>query len=115
MVREDSLLTIGNWREQPLKELMEAAHSDLILNWIRYIGLKDMKRWLREKDPALQFRDRYINICDLCAEIVYSPRCQELLTGSGSERSADVIANKIATDVVVYEGGSFQYGPGEAR
>jgi hypothetical protein len=109
MVREESLLNIGNWREKTLKEIVEAAHQDVTLNWIRYLGLKNMKTWLKEKDPSLQFRDEYINICDLCAEIVYNKRCQELLNQHGAERTPDIVANRVAMEATVYEPGRFTY------
>ncbi|HZN12283.1 MAG TPA: radical SAM protein [Blastocatellia bacterium] len=109
MVREESLLNIGNWREQRLRPMLEAAHQDVVLNWIRYLGLHDMKRWLREKDPTLQFRDKYTSICDLCAELVYNKRCQELLNQYGGERADDIIANKIVMDATVYEPARFNY------
>lgn len=102
MVREESLLNIGNWREQQLRPMLEAAHNDIILNWIRYVGLKDMKQWLLEKDPTLQFKDKFINICDLCAQIVYNKRAQELLINHGHERAGDIIANKVAQDATIY-------------
>jgi hypothetical protein len=109
MVREESLLNIGNWREQRLRPMVEAANDDIILNWIRYVGLRDMKRWLKEKDPSLQFRDKYITICDLCAEIVYNKRCQEILIEQGHERIDDVVANKIAQDATYYDSEGFSY------
>ncbi|HKP71562.1 MAG TPA: radical SAM protein [Pyrinomonadaceae bacterium] len=109
MVRDESLLNIGNWRENRLRPMLEEAHQDIVLNWIRYVGLHDMKRWLKEKDPSLQFRDKYTNICDLCAEIVYNKRCQEVLNEFGHERADDIIANKVVMDATVYEPARFTY------
>jgi hypothetical protein len=100
MVRDESLLNIGDWRQSRLKEIVTAANQDIVLNWIRYLGLKDMKDWLKAKDPTLQFRDQYQNICDLCAEIVYNPRCQEILIKEGAERRDDILVNKVAIDAV---------------
>jgi hypothetical protein len=110
MVREESLLNIGNWREQKLRPMLEAAHNDVIINWIRYVGLKDMKEWLLKKDPTLKFKDKFINICDLCAQIVYNKRAQELLIEYGHERVGDIIANKVAQDAAVYEPERYVYG-----
>jgi len=107
MVRDESLLNIGNWRQSRLEKIVKEANQDIVLNWIRYLGLKDMKRWLKEKDPSLPFRDQYQNICDLCAEIVYDPHCQELLLKHGAERRDDILVNKVAMDAV--EGG-IRYG-----
>ena len=109
MVRKESLLNIGNWRQQRLRELLEKAHEDVILNWIRYLGLRDMKKWLEEKDPSLNLRDKYMNKCDLCAEIVYNERCQELLAKYGHERAGDIIVNKVAMDGTIYDAPDFVY------
>jgi len=98
MTRDDSFLTIGNWREQRLLPMWEAAQQDLILNWIKYLGLGDMKSWLLEKDPDLSLRSRYTSACDLCAEMIYNPRCQELLLTKGDERAGDILANRIAIE-----------------
>lgn len=117
MVRDESLLNIGNWREQGLRQMLEAAHNDIILNWIRYVGLKDMKEWLLQKDPTLQFKDKFINICDLCAQIVYNKRAQEILVRDGQERVGDIIANKVAQDAAYYDLDRFNYAdtPAEQR
>lgn len=109
MMRDESLLNLGNWRENRLRTLVEAGNNDIILNWIGYVGLKDMKKWLKEKDPTLNFRDQYINICDLCAEIVYNKRCQEILIEHGHERADDIIANRVAMDATAYGLPDFQY------
>lgn len=111
MMREESLLNIGNWREQKLQPMLEAANQDIILNWIRYVGLRNMKRWLQDKDPSIPFRDKYINICDLCAEIVYNKRCQELLVEHGHEKVGDIVTNKVAVDATVYNADIFEYAP----
>ncbi len=115
MVRDESLLNIGNWREQGLREILESAHEDLILNWIRYVGVKDMKDWLLTKDPSLKFSDKFLNICDLCAQIVYNKRAQEILVQLSYERAGDIIANKVAQDAAVYDTGRFNYGPTAAH
>ncbi len=113
MVRDESLLNIGNWRRERLRPLLEAAHQDLILNWIRYLGLHDMRRWLLAKAPDLAFRDTYSSICDLCAEMIYDPRCRDLLVDHAGERRDDVVAAKVALDATLYEPGRFVYAEQE--
>jgi radical SAM family protein len=101
MVRERSLLHIGNWREQRLRPLVEAANDDLVLNWIRNLGLKDMKRWLQEKDPSLTFPERYVSICDLCATMLHDKRCEELLLRHGAERRDEIVAARVAFEAAL--------------
>jgi hypothetical protein len=103
MVRDESLLNVGNWRKQPLEQLIERAHGDLALNWIRYRGLRDMKAWLEARDPALTLRQEYQNICDLCAELVYNPRAQQLLASADEETRAQVVQTKIVTDAMTLD------------
>jgi hypothetical protein len=118
MVREESLLNIGNWREQRLEPMLREANQDIVLNWIRYLGLRDMKRWIQSKDPTLLPRTEYTCICDLCADIVYDRRCQEILVNHGHERAEDIVLNKVALDATVYGSMPFEYSPaseGSAR
>jgi hypothetical protein len=72
-----------------------------------------MKRWLLEKDPSIKFTDKFINICDLCAQIVYNRKCQEVLIQLGHERADDIIANKVAMDATVYAD-TFDYNGSQA-
>lgn len=111
MVRRESLLNIGNWREERLASILERAHDDRVLNWIRYVGLKDMRHWLQQKDSSLRFATEHTSICDMCAEVVYNPRCQELLLAEGHERDGHIVANKVAVDGIMNDVGAFVYSP----
>ena len=104
MVRAESLLNVGNWRQESLEQIVRRAHGDLVLNWIRYRGLRDMKAWLEGQDPNLGLRKEYQNICDLCAELVYNRRAQELLANAGDEVKAQVVQAKIVTDAISVAG-----------
>ena len=101
MVRDESLLNIGNWRGQRLRPMLEAAQQDLILNWIRYLGLKDMQAWLKEKDPGLILPRTYVSICDLCAGLIRRQRSRELLFREGDERRADILINRVALEATL--------------
>lgn len=95
MTREQSLLTVGNWRVQSMRAIWETTQKDLVLNWIRYLGLHDMKAWLCRKEPNLHFRSHYASACDLCAELINHPRCLELLLGWSKERTGDILASRL--------------------
>lgn len=102
MVREDSLLTIGNWRNNSLEVILDEASQDIILNWIKHVGLHDMKEWLKKKDSTLKFRDKYSSICDLCAEIMYNKKCQKILVENAQEKAGEVLINKLAHEATVF-------------
>jgi hypothetical protein len=101
MVREDSLLTIGNWRQGRLRKILEESSEDIILNWIKYLGLKDMKEWLQKKDPTIKFSEKYTSICHLCSDILYNAKNQKLLLEQGHERNDEIIVNKVARESTV--------------
>ena len=100
MVRQQSLLTVGNWRRNQLSQLAERAHQDLTLNWIRYRGLRDMRAWLEAKEPTLNFRNEYQNICDLCADVLNHPSTPKLLAEADEALKTRVVKAKVATDAV---------------
>ncbi len=116
MVRQPSLLTLGNWRSEPLQPILQRAQTDLILNWIRYLGLRDMHRWLGRRLPGLRQRDRYASICDLCADLLYDPACRDQLLASGMERHDEILAHRLALQAGAESGPRFIYGrPSSAR
>jgi hypothetical protein len=109
MCREESLLTIGNWRERRLRDILEDADGDLVLNWIKYVGLNDMREWLLDKDQTIALKARHQNICDLCADILRNPHCQSVLSRAGAEREADITVNRVAHEAVFYGPQRFRY------
>jgi MoaA/NifB/PqqE/SkfB family radical SAM enzyme len=102
MVRENSLLTIGNWRENSLEEIVTESQRDVILSWVKYLGLSNMKEWLLQKNPNLDLPKNYTSICDLCAKIFYNPECESLLLQYAEEKQGEIIANKLAQDSTLY-------------
>jgi len=102
MVRNHPVLSLGNWREESISQLLQQFHDDLIINWIRYLGVKDMKTWLHRKDPDIVFKNEYINICDICNEILCNKRCLKLLSENGIERREDIILQKAMKEGTIF-------------
>jgi sulfatase maturation enzyme AslB (radical SAM superfamily) len=42
MVRNHPILSFGNWRKETILQLLQQFHDDLIINWIKYLGIKDI-------------------------------------------------------------------------
>jgi len=102
MVRNHPILSFGNWREETIAQLLQQFHDDLIINWIRYLGVKDMKKWLQRKDPCIVFKNEYINSCDICNDILCNERCLKLLHKHGIERRDDIILQKAMKEATIF-------------
>lgn len=102
MVRDHPVLTIANWREESVSSILEKLHSDLIINWIRYKGVKNLKGWLKDKDPGLTFKEQNNSICDICNEILLNEKCLDIICKHGHEEQDDIILKKISSDATIY-------------
>ena len=102
MVRNHPVLSFGNWREESILQLLQQFHDDLIINWIKYLGVKDMKNWLHRKDPNIVFKNEYINSCDICNDILCNERCLQLLSEKGMERREDIILQKTMKEATIF-------------
>jgi radical SAM protein with 4Fe4S-binding SPASM domain len=98
MVRNFDNLKIGNWKKGSINEIMGNSEQDLILNWIKYLGVKDMADWIVCKSNEIKFKKRYVSICELCYEILSSEKCYSILTKYGHEKRDEIIAQKIIQD-----------------
>ncbi len=65
----DRALTAGNLKDSPLSAIVEAANSDVFFSLLATRGPYGIKDSLLELDPALSFRDTYVNQCHLCKEL----------------------------------------------
>ncbi|MFP5221408.1 MAG: radical SAM protein [Acidobacteriota bacterium] len=81
-------ITFGPLGERSLEELIIEAHQDLVVNWLAMEGPYGMMQFIRERAPRLRFRQRYVNICHLCGEILTRPDCREVLAAHGHEKAA---------------------------
>lgn len=111
MTREASFLDIGNWREESLLAMTQRAHEDLIFNWIRYVGLRDMRDWLAAKDPSLELPTRCVSPCDLCARMLTNSAAREVLCRYGAERMDDILANRVALESTLFQLEDYVYAP----
>lgn len=102
MVRNHPVLSFGNWRKETIAQLLAQFHDDLIINWIRYMGIKDMKKWLYRKAPDIPFKSEYSNTCDICNDILCNERCLQLLSEHGMERRDDIILQKTMKEATIF-------------
>jgi hypothetical protein len=79
MTRDNSALTIGNWRETPLAMIVDSGNSRPVLRCLRERGILELKKQVMSETPALSLRRRYTNKCDFCAELLYTPAAKTIL------------------------------------
>jgi organic radical activating enzyme len=102
MVRNHPVLSFGNWREESILDLLQQFHDDLIINWIRYLGVKDMKDWLHRKDRTINFKNEYNNSCDICNEMLCDERCLQIFSEHGMERRDEIILQKTMKEATIF-------------
>jgi len=102
MVRDHPILSLGNWRQETIIQILAKIHDDLILNWIRYLGVKDMKSWIRQKDSSIVLKEEYNSICDICNELITNEKCLNLLYKYGIERKDEVVFQKVAKEATIF-------------
>jgi hypothetical protein len=96
------ILSFGNWREETILQLLQQFHDDMIINWIKYLGVKDMKNWLHSKNSDITFKNEYTNICDICNDILCNELCLKLLSEEGIERREDIILRKTMKESTIF-------------
>jgi hypothetical protein len=80
----------GTLWETSLEELIVAAHQDLIVNWLAFEGPYGLLRFIRSKQPDIEFRERYVNNCHLCSEILTREDCRRVLAEHGREKILEI-------------------------
>jgi hypothetical protein len=83
-----------------LEEAIVMAHQDLIVNWLALEGPYGMMRFIQSKSPCTPFREKYVNICHLCSEILTRSDCRDVLSEYGHEKSLEISLERTLYDVV---------------
>ena len=74
-----------------LEELIVRANRDLIANWLALEGPYGLMQFILKHDPAIPFRERYVNICHLCSEIFTRADTRAILLAHAHEKAAEVM------------------------
>lgn len=57
--------------------------------WLALEGPYGLMKFIRSKNPDIQFREKYVNICHLCGEILTRQDCREVLMKYGHEKAEE--------------------------
>jgi len=89
---EQSVPEIGHgiWDSNHCAEMIEKANSDLITNWLALEGPFGLMQFIREKAPAVAFKDRYVNHCHLCNDILTRSDTRAVLSQYAEEKCVEL-------------------------
>jgi hypothetical protein len=90
-------LDIGRWPDQSLKEILDCGEDNLLLNWIRFEGLVAVRDFIKSKNPAIRFREKYANMCHLCGDILRRAETRQVLQSHLGEMRDHVVMVKLKT------------------
>lgn len=93
-VRGNEVLDIGDLAGRSLTELLDQADGDLPLNWIALEGPYAIMDFLKSRDPALPFHQRYGSYCELCQHIVTDPAIRKALFDNMDRRVFHILQRR---------------------
>jgi MoaA/NifB/PqqE/SkfB family radical SAM enzyme len=94
-----SEFVLGNLQEESLKEIIRRGEMDLIFNWIAKKGPYDLAHFLQERDPSIPFRKAYVNICDMCVELMTRSDTVEALAKHAPQMAGELALTKLVSRV----------------
>lgn len=88
----------GSLDEANLEELILEANQDLIANWLALEGPYGMMKFIQGRAPGIRFRERYVNTCHLCSEILTRTDCRDVLRRYGEEKRDELMMQRVLYD-----------------
>jgi len=91
---------MGNIHNTPLQEILDHIDYDPLWNIIFIEGPFFLYEKVRQRDPTVFKRDRFVNICDLCKEVICEPKSREILKDIIPEESEKILVKKMMLDTM---------------
>jgi len=79
------------WRGAPLLELLEEAGKEFIKIWLFVDGPERILAWAGNKNPHIQWENRYAHHCHACLALFQDPLVRETIAKNYRERVDDVL------------------------
>lgn len=77
--------------EDFLGRAVEEAENDFLKLWLRYKGPEKILAWAAEKDPSIDWENRYAHRCQACLRLYKDPRVGRVLREHYTEMVSDVL------------------------
>lgn len=98
-------LSLGRVEPGRIAELLYAANSDLLANWLALEGPYGLMQFIRQRAPQVTFAERFVNSCHLCNDIFTRPDCRKVLAECAAEKEAELSLRRGILEVLRYEDG----------
>ncbi len=85
-----SELNVGSLREQSLRALFKKAVQDFLKIWLFVEGPAHIVAWAAEKDPTIQWENRFAHICDICRFMYHDSKVKKTIRDRYEEKILDV-------------------------
>lgn len=86
---------VGNLWEESLSYIINRGENDLIFNWIALKGPYALAHFIYDHKPEILFRKRYVNLCDICVELMSRTDTVEALAKYATEVADQIALTKI--------------------
>jgi hypothetical protein len=83
-----------------IEEAIVMAHQDLIVNWLALEGPYGIMKFILGKNPNIPFRNKYVNICHLCSEILTRSDCRDIISEYGHEKTLEISLERTLYDFI---------------
>jgi len=87
-------LTRHSLHKHSLIDAIDYANQDVVLNWIALDGPAAMAAFVTEKNPKIQFKNRYAGICHICNDVLTRPEARQIIADHISEIEAHVYMHR---------------------
>lgn len=84
-------MRLGSLRSRSIAVLIEEAREDFLKQWIMIEGPLKILEWSAEKDPTIQWEDRYAHICDACRRLHTDERVLEIVARHAESKASEVM------------------------
>lgn len=74
-----------------LAQAVDAAENDFLKLWLHYKGPEQILKWAAEKDPSIDWENRYAHRCQACARVYKDPAVAAVVREHYQEMLAEVI------------------------
>lgn len=90
---------VGNLGERPLAELLESLEYDPLYTTLMVEGPWCLFQLVSEQHPGLFARRRFVNTCDLCAQVVLNDQARGMLLGNLKEQAMPLAVKKMMLEL----------------